>query len=126
MNDKSNIHTSHTPESHYAAGTPYGDADEIKHVFETLCSLNETLEHDVDTVYGVCGHCYHQSLMGKVAKDILGLIVKGQVAPENAFKEWSETVEMLWRESKFVHLFNEEKAAGRDPKKAFETRGWML
>ena len=74
------------------------------------------LDHDPE----VCGMCTHRQLFGIVAAEMLREIEVG----EPDITEWAERVDARWRSTKFVKLWAEESAAGRDPRAAFEQRGW--
>jgi hypothetical protein len=43
---------------------------------------------------------------------------------EDVMNKWATESRRRWEESKFFKLWQEEKAAGRDPHKAFAERGW--
>ena len=74
------------------------------------------LDHDPET----CGTCAHRQIFGIVAGEMLREIEVGE--PDLA--EWSDRVEARWKDTKFVKLWTDELAAGRDPREAFAQRGW--
>ena len=45
---------------------------------------------------------------------------------EDVVNKWTKESRRRWYESKFFKLWQEETAAGRDPDKAFEERGWDM
>lgn len=71
--------------------------------------------HDIET----CGMCYHAFLWSEVARE---MVEKGDF--EDGISRWSEETKRRWEQTKFFKLWQEETAAGRDPHKAFEERGW--
>jgi hypothetical protein len=75
-----------------------------------------SLDHDPD----VCGTCAYRQLFGIVAAEMLREIEIG----EPDFAEWAARIDARWKDSKFVKLWTEESSAGRDPRAAFEKRGW--
>lgn len=76
------------------------------------------LDHDPD----VCGTCAFRQLFGIVAEEMLREIEVGE--PDLA--EWTARIDARWKDMKFVKLWAEEAAAGRDPRAAFEQRGWEV
>jgi len=64
-------------------------------------------------------HVFKIILGAELARDMLEA---GEY--EDIVSKWAEESERRWRRSKFFKLWQEEEAAGRDPKKAFEERGW--
>jgi len=71
--------------------------------------------HDIET----CGMCYHAFLWSEVARE---MVEKGDF--ENGISRWSDETRRRWEQTKFFKLWQEESAAGRDPHKAFENKGW--
>lgn len=67
------------------------------------------VDHDGET----CGMCHNIILGAEVARE---MIEAGEY--EDVVSKWAEESQRRWRESKL------EQAAGRDPHKAFEERGW--
>jgi len=68
----------------------------------------------------ICGVCAFRKVQGEVAAEILREVEVG----EPDFDEWTERSSKRWDESKFVKLWRDEQAAGRDPAEAFKARGW--
>lgn len=83
---------------------------------ESMSRIDLMIDHEPDTT---CGMCHHQFLMAQVARD---LIASGET--ENVIVKWSEESERLWRESKFVKLWEEAEANNKDPNQVFEELGW--
>jgi hypothetical protein len=75
----------------------------------------ELVDHDGET----CGQCHHMILGAEVAR---AMIEAGEY--EDVVGRWAAETERRWREGKFFRLWQEESQAGRDPRKAFEERGW--
>lgn len=86
---------------------------------ETMSRTDSLLDHDPDGSCCVCGMCHHQFLMAQVARE---MIAAGET--EDVIKKWSEESERRWRSSKFVQLWDEAVAEGKDPHTVFEERGW--
>ncbi len=74
-----------------------------------------TVDHDGET----CGMCCKIILVPQLAREMLE-----EGVYEDIVSKWAEESERRWRQTKFFKLWQEEAAAGRDPKKAFEERGW--
>ena len=89
-------------------------------------NTKELLEHVADPLVDhtddTCGLCARQLIQAAVAKEIL---VQTPEPGEALLKVWSQESDRRWRESKFVKLWEEEKAAGREPTLAFEAKGWQ-
>lgn len=68
-----------------------------------------------------CGCCAMNIIMAQTARDMLA---NGEI--EDGIRKWSDESRRRWEESKYYKLYQEEKAAGRDPHKAFEERGWEM
>lgn len=82
---------------------------------ERMARSDELLEHDGQT----CGQCYHTRLGAQVARE---MIEGGEY--EDVVQKWAAETERRWKNSQFFQLWVEEQRAGRDPRKAFEKRGW--
>lgn len=80
--------------------------------------LGENLEHDIET----CGQCYFSYNMAQVSKEMLE---KGDTKGKDVIKRMIEEHRKRWENSKYIKLWSEESAAGRDPRKVFEKRGWL-
>jgi hypothetical protein len=82
---------------------------------ERMARSDRTVDHDGET----CGMCHNIILGAQVAREMLEA---GEY--EDVVSKWAEEARRRWEQSKFFNLWQEEKAAGRDPHKAFEERGW--
>lgn len=82
---------------------------------ERMARSDELSEHDGQT----CGQCYHTRLGAQVARE---MIEGGEY--EDVVQKWTAETERRWKKSKFFQLWVQEERAGRDPRKAFEERGW--
>lgn len=81
----------------------------------SMAESDSLIDHDPEQ----CGICGHQFIMATVAREMLA---SGDFA--NAVHRWADEAQKRWRASKYVKLWEDEKAAGRDPKAAFAERGW--
>ena len=86
-----------------------------KTFLEHMASDEHLEDHDPEE----CGLCYHRRLWAEVAREMLA-----SDDVKDAIARWEKEVRRRWEESKFFKLWQEEKAAGRDPHKAFAERGW--
>jgi hypothetical protein len=84
---------------------------------ESMSQSDYLLEHDPDTI---CGMCHNQFLMAQVARDMLAAGFENV----DVINHWSEESMRLWRESKFVKVWEQAKKEGKDPNKVFEELGW--
>jgi hypothetical protein len=66
-----------------------------------------------------CRQCHYTILGAEVARE---MIEAGEY--EDVASRWAAEAKRRWEKSKFFKLWKEEKKAGRDPRKAFEERGW--
>jgi hypothetical protein len=82
---------------------------------ERMARSDDCVDHDGET----CGLCHNMIVGAQTARDMLAA---GEW--EDVVSKWAEESQRRWRESKFFKLWQEEEAAGRDPHKAFEERGW--
>ncbi len=82
---------------------------------ERLARSDELVDHDGKT----CGQCCYAILGAEVARE---MIEAGEY--EDVANKWAAEHKRRWEKSKFVKLWEKEKKAGRDPRKAFEERGW--
>jgi hypothetical protein len=80
-----------------------------------MARSDNLVEHDGET----CGECHYTILGAEVARE---MIDAGEY--EDVMKKWMADVKWRWEKSKFFKLWNKEKHAGRDPRKAFKDRGW--
>jgi hypothetical protein len=82
---------------------------------ERMARSDELADHDGMT----CGHCHYQILGAEVARE---MIEAGEY--EDVVSQWAAEHKRRWEKSKFFKLWEKEKKAGRDPRKAFKERGW--
>jgi hypothetical protein len=75
----------------------------------------ELADHDGES----CGQCCNMILGAEVARE---MIEAGEY--EGVVGKWAAEARRRWQASKFYTLWHEESEAGRDPRKAFEERGW--
>jgi len=68
-----------------------------------------------------CGQCHTNICLAEVAREMLAA---GRIGP-TTIAEWSDAAQARWRQSKYWKLWQEEVEAERDPKTAFEARGWQ-
>ena len=82
---------------------------------EGMARSDELVDHDGTT----CGLCHYQILGAEVARE---MIEAGEY--EDVVSRWAAEHKRRWEKSKFFKLWEKEKKAGRDPRKAFKERGW--
>ena len=82
---------------------------------ERMARSDELVDHDGET----CGQCCQMILGAEVARE---MIEAGEY--EDVVGKWAAEAERRWRAGKFFALWQEETEAGRNPRKAFEERGW--
>jgi hypothetical protein len=82
---------------------------------ERMARSDELADHDGRT----CGQCHYTILGAEVAREMLEA---GEY--EDVVGKWAAEHKRRWEKSKFVRLWEREKAAGRDPRQAFKDRGW--
>jgi hypothetical protein len=82
---------------------------------ERMARSDELVDHDGE----MCGMCHNMILGAQVAREMLAA---GEY--EDVVSKWAQEARRRWEDSKFFKLWQEEKAAGRDPHKAFAERGW--
>ena len=82
---------------------------------EILARSDELVDHDGET----CGQCCYTMIQAQVAREMLEA---GEY--EDVVEKSIAETRRRWNKTKFVKLWVREKAAGRDPRKAFEKRGW--
>ena len=82
---------------------------------ESMARSDELADHDGES----CGQCHNMILGAEVAREMLEA---GEY--EDVVTKWAAEAQRRWRDSKFFKLWQEETDAGRDPRKAFEDRGW--
>lgn len=84
---------------------------------ELMARSDENLYGDPDTD----GLCHKISLEAQVARELLAA---GEY--EDVRSKWSKESWRRWLDSKFFKRYQEARAAGRDPEKDFEERGWSV
>src|SRR5271167_212216 len=82
---------------------------------ERMARSDDVVDHDGET----CGMCHSMILGAQVARE---MIEAGEY--EDVAGKWSAETKRRWEKSKFFKLWEKEKKAGRDPRKAFKERGW--
>jgi hypothetical protein len=82
---------------------------------ERMALSDELVDHDRTT----CGQCHYAILGADVARE---MIEAGEY--EDVVSKWAAETKRRWEKSKFFKLWEKEKKAGRDPRKAFKDRGW--
>jgi hypothetical protein len=83
---------------------------------ESMARSDRLVDHEDN-----CGHCAMQIIMAQTARDLLA---EGEIL--DGIAKWGAEHRRRWEESKYFKLYQEEKAAGRDPRLAFEQRGWEM
>ncbi len=82
---------------------------------ERMARSDELVDHDGTT----CGQCLYTILGAEVARE---MIEAGEY--EDVVSKWAAEHKRRWEKSRFFKLWEKEKKAGRDPRKAFKDRGW--
>src|SRR5476649_51053 len=82
---------------------------------ERMARSDDLADHDGET----CGLCHNMILGAQVAREMSEAAEYEDVVGKSA----SES-NRRWEKSKFFKLWEKEKKAGRDPRKAFKERGW--
>ena len=83
-------------------------------LLERMARSDDLVDHDGET----CGQCQYTILGAEVARE---MIEAGEY--EDVVSQWAAATKRRWMESKFFKLWEQEKKAGRDPRKAFKDRG---
>src|SRR5690349_7720715 len=83
---------------------------------ERMARSDDLADHDGKT----CGQCHYQILGAEVARE---MIEAGE--HEDVVSEWAAGHKRRWEKRKCFKLWEREKKAGRDPRKAFQKRGWV-
>jgi hypothetical protein len=94
-----------------AGGGGIGDQDFLGR----MARSDELADHDGE----MCGRCCHLILGAEVARE---MIEAGEY--EDVVSKWAAETQRRWQGSQFFTLWQDESEAGRDPRKAFEDRGW--
>jgi hypothetical protein len=84
---------------------------------ERMARSDGLVDHDGEA----CGMCHNIILGAEVARE---MIAAGEY--EDVVSKWAAEARRRWERSKFFELWQEERAAGRDPHQAFTDRGWEL
>lgn len=87
-----------------------------KEFLETVAKSDSDLDHSIEK----CGLCFFRYLQAEVARELLE---RGDPS-DDVLALHHKSVKKRWQESKYVTLWNTEKAAGRDPREAFKELGW--
>jgi hypothetical protein len=82
---------------------------------DSMARADQLIDHDVEE----CGMCFQRFIQAQTARDLLA---EGEIL--DGIAKWAAESERRWRQSKYFKLWQAELAAGRDPHKAFEERGW--
>ncbi|HEY1378254.1 MAG TPA: hypothetical protein VGF55_15750 [Gemmataceae bacterium] len=82
---------------------------------ERMARSDSVVDGDAET----CGMTCNIILGAQVAREMLAA---GEY--EDVVHKWAVESRRRWEETKFFKLWQEERAAGRDPHKAFAERGW--
>jgi hypothetical protein len=82
---------------------------------ERMARSDELVDHDGEA----CGQCRYAILGAEVARE---MIEAGEY--EDVVSRWAAETKRRWEKTKFFKLWEKEKKAGRDPRKAFQDRGW--
>jgi hypothetical protein len=89
---------------------------------ESVSHSDELMDHpDCMTEAGTCGFCMTLWCGAEAARKLLA---DGDVL--NGIDKWTELRQKMWHDSKYYKFYQEEKAAGRNPEKSFEERGWEM
>ena len=83
---------------------------------ESMARCDRLIDHEDN-----CGQCAMQVIHAETARDLLA---EGEIL--DGIAKWAAESRRRWEESKYFKLYQKEKAAGRNPKKAFEKRGWEM
>lgn len=94
-----------------AGGDGIGDQDFLGR----MARSDELADHDGET----CGQCRNMIVGAEVARE---MVEAGEF--EDVVGKWAAETQRRWQAGKFFKLWQEETDAGRDPRKAFEDRGW--
>jgi hypothetical protein len=93
-----------------------GDGDISGDSFlDRMARSDQLADHDKET----CGQCCNMILGAEVARE---MIEAGEY--EDVVSKWATETQRRWQATKFFKLRQEEMQAGRDPRQAFEDRGW--
>ncbi len=116
-NEKANEHAEAAAEAMEQARTLAGKGTMSDREFlESMARSDRLVDHEDN-----CGCCAMNIIMAQTARDMLA---EGDIL--DGIKKWSDESRRRWEDSKYFKLYQQEKAAGRDPHKAFEERGWEM
>lgn len=82
---------------------------------ERMARSDAVVEHDGES----CGLCHNMILGAQVARE---MIDAGEY--EGVEGKWAAEARRRWEQSKLFRLWQDELRAGRDPRLAFQERGW--
>jgi hypothetical protein len=83
---------------------------------ESMARCDRLVDHEDN-----CGLCAQLIIHAQTARDLLA---EGEIL--DGIAKWTAESTRRWRQSKYFLLYQAEVAAGRDPRKAFEERGWEM
>jgi hypothetical protein len=124
MSKKRKPHEERTPEDYMEAAEESMEMAKVlagkggisdQDFLERMARSDEMADHDGKT----CGQCHYTILGAEVARE---MIEAGEF--EDVVSKWVAEHKRRWEKSKYVKLWEKEKKAGRDPRKAFKDRGW--
>jgi len=117
MNRKSEDYREAAQEALVQAKTLMGEgAMSDREFLESMAHADDLVDHEDN-----CGHCGMQIVQAQTARDLLA---EGEIL--DGIAKWVAEHRRRWQETKYFKLYQTEKAAGRDPKKAFEKCGWEM
>jgi hypothetical protein len=117
MNRKSEDYREAAEEAMAQARTLMGEGTMSDREFlESMARADELVDHEDN-----CGHCGMQIVQAQTARDLLA---EGDIL--DGIAKWVAEHRRRWQETKYFKLYQAEKAAGRDPAKAFAKRGWEM
>ena len=82
---------------------------------ERMAESDSLVDHDAE----ICGMCCNIILGAQVAREMLEA---GEY--EGVVSKWATEARRRWENTKFFKLWQQETKAKRDPRKAFQKRGW--
>jgi len=96
------------------------DTDRDRELIESMARADDVLTSDERSPdhMSKCGNCTYQWLMAEVAREFAA-------AERWDVRAWIDEVARRWDATEFVRLWTAETEAGRDPRAAFEARGWI-
>jgi hypothetical protein len=124
MRSKRKLHEERTAEDYRNAAEDALEAAKVlagdggignQDFLERMARSDELADHDGEA----CGQCCNMILGAEVARE---MIEAGEY--EDVVSKWATETKRRWENSKFFKWWQEESEAGRDPRKAFQDRGW--